>query len=175
MNIHPLFVHFPIGILCTYAIIEISYWLFPIVRRQPWVQGAKIFLVTFGVLWIFPTAGTGDLAAEIIEKKSDTLKLIETHEMFASISMGIFMIIAFSYLLPIAIRNIARMPRIIARIISLIARLEPITKRISESPLVAVFSFFGLVSVIITGALGAALVYGKEADPAISFIYALFM
>jgi uncharacterized membrane protein len=175
MNIHPLFVHFPIGILSTYALLEISYWLFPFVRRQAWVQHTKIFLVIFGALWFLPTAGTGDIASEIITKKPDTNKIIEMHEHFAGISMVIFMGIAACHLLILGVKHQAQLPRILAKILIFFARFEPTARKITESPLVAILAGIGLIAITITGALGAAITYGSDTDFIVTYIYRLLI
>jgi len=42
-----------------------------------------------------------------------------------------------------------------------------------ESPLLAIPALIGLAAIVVTGALGAAIVYGPDIDPFVKIIYSL--
>lgn len=92
MNIHPAFVHFPIALLCLYAVIEIL----PLARWMPSIAWASIrgFLLYVGTGAAIVTVITGSIAADIV---GETPK-VEMHETAAFITLGIFLLsCALSY------------------------------------------------------------------------------
>lgn len=175
MNIHPLFVHFPIGVLSTYALLEIASWYMSGVRKQSWVRPAKIFLVTFGVLTAIPTMGTGDMAEELLKPNSDATRIVETHAMFAGMSVLIFGVIAASYVVRSLTAQTLRLPTLFKFILPLTSILNPLARALTETHLITVMVLVGMFVLITTGALGAAMVYGPTAEPIVTFVYNLFI
>lgn len=90
MNIHPIFVHFPIALLFFYSVGEFLI-LFPFVKeKNKWKD--LLFVVLFvGVVFSLFTLQTGEVAEHLInaERGSDLRNLIEKHALFASISVYI--------------------------------------------------------------------------------------
>ncbi|MCA9367330.1 hypothetical protein KC887_03670 [Candidatus Kaiserbacteria bacterium] len=165
MNIHPLFVHFPIALLVMYSLLEI--FRLHVITRQPQYFGIKAFLLLTGSVMAVLTAMTGDMAEEIVTKTQPALKdVIETHAMFAGMTVAIFGILAAAYLLEILHNR-----HICTRLVSnkLVRKLVRLVLRLS--PLLAIL---GLVMITITGGLGASIVYGPDVDPFVTFIYGLF-
>lgn len=66
MNIHPLFVHFPIALLTVYAVAELLR--FKRLTSQVWWWNVKTLLLGVGLLGGFATLQTGEIAEELIEK-----------------------------------------------------------------------------------------------------------
>ena len=165
MNSHPVFVHFPIGILVLYAVFEIAR--IKIITRQPWYFELKAVLSIIGTLAAYVTATTGELAEEIIENIApDTMALVETHSMYAVITIVLFSILAASYLFEWlkkthTLTALTRLP--------LFGVLSTFIQR--SAPLIA---FAGLCTITITGGLGAAIVYGPQTDPFVAIIYNTF-
>ncbi len=168
MNIHPLFVHFPIALLSIYSIIELLR--VKQLTRLPYLFYIKGFLVILGTLASFVTMQTGEWAAG-----NSFSEIVEKHEFFAGVSTYTFAIIAIAYALvwlkesPLKSKITHSMFRKIYEI------AETNAESILRSPLVLVLALIGLVAITVTGALGGAMVYGPTVDPIVTFIYNLVM
>ena len=177
MNIHPLFVHFPIGLLVVYSVLELGAYCLPALRRQLWVFPAKAFLLFVGVLAAFAALVTGGLAAEGLEGDSVLSPLIEIHAPFAALTTALYLVIAAAYLNRVFDRN-----GWFNRIVETNGFLawgwnakKYLAHLILDTPLLSALALLALVGMTVTGALGAAIVYGPDIDPFVSFIYHLFV
>ena len=165
MNIHPLFVHFPIGILVLYTAFEI--FRFKIVERQSWYFEIKAILSIIGTFAAYLTASTGELAEDIMAISSpDKMPLVDIHSMYANATITVFSILAGSYIFE-WLKISEKLSKITA-----IVFLQKLSYFIQKySPAIAVV---GLILITITGALGASIVYGPDVDPIVKFIYNIF-
>lgn len=165
MNIHPLFVHFPIGILSLYVGFECLRFKF-ITKRAAYFE-IKTVLSVIGVTSAYLAAGTGDMAEELKQITApEQLPLIETHAMYAIATVTTFSILAGSYLY----ESVCKVQKL--RAIKKIPLLATLSKYIQKfAPVLAVV---GLVLITITGGLGASIVYGPDVDPFVRFIYNTF-
>lgn len=173
MNIHPLFVHFPIGLLAVYSLLELGAYAFPVVRRQAWAFPVKAFLLFTGVLAAFAALGTGGMAEELIEGLVPNDFILEVHEPFAAATTLVYLVLAAAYLTRICDQKgwsdrIFGTNPFLLRVLSFRRYLTHLVLDTWLLPLLA------LVGMTVTGALGAAIVYGPNADPLVSFIYHLF-
>ena len=89
MNIHPLFVHFPIALLLTYAGLEL-------IRFKHFYT--KATLVILGVLSGIITVITGLMAKSLV-KNEELMNVVVKHEFWAITSLVIFAIPAVIYLI----------------------------------------------------------------------------
>jgi len=81
INVHPIFVHFPIALLTCYALFEIV-----LARKASWksfVEPSKLTLLFLGTLGSWGAFFTGDLIAEALAETP----LVETHAFFASVTV----------------------------------------------------------------------------------------
>lgn len=167
---HPLVVHIPIAFLMIYSLFEIVTTLF---FRKRWFSflWTKVFLLLVGVLGAQGALFTGEMAEDLNEGILSR-KILHTHEEWASFTAGLFWIIFIIYLIII----ITQKPFFKEKIDRLVQKSKYINlffgvlKTIGNfflkyKILIVLASVIGLVSVSVTGALGGALVYGKEADP----------
>lgn len=190
MNLHPLFVHFPIALLVLYALIEIGLPLkvriyrmlkwekapwFPLMLSPVW-NSIKAFLVIAGTLFSFPTLQTGEVAEHIYREQalspesfaqSTIGKLIEMHSTFATLSVILFSVLAVGYvayvLMQIQLSN------------STLKTVCIYVQKIVLHPVVAIMlSLAGLFAITITGALGGAIAHGPTTDPVVEMIYNWF-
>lgn len=176
MNIHPIFVHFPIALLVAYSALEIATYLIPALRRQTWVFPVKAFLLLFGVASAFLALGTGETAEGLIADTSPRAYIIETHSAFAGATTITYAILAAAYLIRIfdmkgwgiRLLDTNGFFAVICRVKRIIARL------VLDAWLLPLLALFGLACITITGALGAAIVYGPDIDPFVFFIYHFF-
>lgn len=173
MNIHPLFVHFPIALLVLYALFELVTPFIKNVVYRANIERAKALFVILGALTIIPTLATGDLAAELIGENA----LIERHEFFATATTVVFFLLAGGYALRVLDTlgwsvQLSRIHRVCEYVFSLwhfIARI------IMGAPARFILAMLGLVLITITGGLGASIVYGPDIDPIVKFIYSLLL
>ena len=170
MNPHPFIVHFPVAFLSVYCLLELVriryitsafYWFY--------IKASMVIIGTVG-------AGAAYLSGEIAEELYGETQLVEIHSKFAKLSVVIFGLIAALY------------------VISWLSRLELVQKLenyfglnenrfyvffrripnyLTDSFIMVLPALAGLVCIVITGALGGALVYGPDVDPAVRIIYDL--
>ena len=178
MNIHPLFVHFPIGLLVAYSLLELCAYSFSIVRRQAWVAPVKSFLLFAGVPAAFVAAITGSLAKELIATPGGpNLAVISLHESFALATILLYGVIAAASL--VRVFELKGWGDRIGARNDLFARVWSFKKYIAhhilDTWLLPALALLALASITVTGARGASIVYGPEIDPFVSFIYSLFL
>lgn len=163
INIHPIFVHFPIAFLCLYTFFEVVR--LPILTRQSWWIPVKSVLLFAGMIGGFAALETGELAESGFEGTT-TMTTIRLHETFANAAIYVYGILAILYVIEWLHQTDA--------LKQLPLTLQKAWKFL-EAPLLIVGSLAGFMLITITGALGGAIVYGPDVDPVVSFIYHLFL
>lgn len=175
MNIHPLFVHFPIGLLVVYSVLEIGAYVWPTLRRQTWLFPVKAFLLFVGVLAAFATLVTGGIAEDLIATNPRAF-ILAVHAPIAVVTTLLYIILAAAYLIRMFDQK-GWGNRIIGLNLPFM-RIWSFKKYVAylvlDTWLLPVLALLALVGMTFTGALGAAIVYGPNADPFISFIYHIF-
>jgi len=175
MNIHPLFVHFPIALLVVYSIMELIHT--QRLNHSDTYASIKGFLVIVGTLAAYVTLSTGELAEGLLlANRPELAKLVETHSAFAGASTAIFSILAISYVIKFFMDSTyAQAPVLASGPLSRVwGAMLWYSRAIRENVLGQMLALAGIICITITGALGAAIVYGPDADPIVSFIYGLF-
>lgn len=170
MNIHPIFVHFPIALLTVYAIAELLR--FKSLRSTAYFFYVKAVLIITGVLSALLALNTGETAEHLQDKS--LRPLIEMHSAFATASTWIFVILALAYLVGIIERsqyNEKLQNSFFAKIWNIKIR---VANYILSSYISFIIALVGLVTITITGALGGAIVYGPAIDPIVNYVYHLF-
>jgi uncharacterized membrane protein len=172
MDIHPMFVHFPIALLTIYALLEVLT-VHHFFRTAAWVHIRAAFVI-FGAGAAIVTLQTGEIAAELNYGGEDANELVSIHNQLATITTIIFCVIAVGYL-PAIIKENVKLNSYYARLpITIIKVLDLVIKLITKSPLRLLLAVAGLAGITITGGLGGAIVYGPDVDPAVNFIYHIF-
>ncbi len=176
MNIHPLLVHFPIALLTIYALMELVP--FARFRLHPHWRSVKAFLCVVGSVSAFIAAQSGEMIeGSFLGGSRD--KLIETHSLFANISIYIFVVLGVSYLVwwlsqrPDSWFQRSVVDRLRLRKVWLI--LQKIAAFALWGPVAAGIALAGLIAITITGALGGAIAHGPQVDPFVSVIYGLLI
>jgi uncharacterized membrane protein len=174
MNIHPIFVHFPIALLTVYAILELIR--FKKITDQTWFEYVKGSFVIIGALSSSLALQTGELAEELYEKNNEVSNLIETHANWAGFASYLFAILAVLY----AIHFVIKSPLHIKIQNTFVKPFWLFIVSISETLFKTVWfmmiaSFVGIIAITITGALGGAIVYGPDVDPVVKIIYSLLV
>lgn len=173
MNIHPIFVHFPIALLVLYSIFECARFRWA--TDKAYVFYVKAILVISGTLGGFLGLFTGDLAEESYRHKIEFKPLIEVHSTWAAAAVVVYCIISTAYLLAWFEQSIwFQNHKSHHFIISIWPTISGIIKFILKPWVVVLLAIIGLIAVSITGALGGAIVYGPDIDPIVNFTYHLF-
>lgn len=176
MNIHPLFVHFPIGLLVAYSVLEIGAGLWPMLRRQTWVFPVKCFLLFVGAVGAVAALVTGGAAEDLIRQTNPRAFILDVHSPVAVATTLLYLILSAAYL--VRIFDIQGWGNRIAGMNKVFAWSWNLKKRfwhyVLDTWLLPVLALIALVGMFVTGALGAAIVYGPDADPFVYFIYHLF-
>lgn len=175
MNIHPLFVHFPIGLLVVYSVLELSAYVWPTLRRQSWLFGVNAFLLIIGVLSAFAALVTGGIAEELVEGSARAY-ILKVHSPVAAVTTLLYLILAAAYTVRLFDREgwgnrIVGSSAFLMRILNVKRYLAHL---VLDTWVLPVLALLALVGMAITGALGAAIVYGPNADPFVTFIYHFF-
>ncbi len=166
LNIHPLIVHTPVGLLSLYSFLEII----SIKRLQslPYWFYVKAILVIFGSLGTFAALGSGKLIEDQFASR-----LLETHAWFAVATTLVYLVLAASYLLTWFRWEINKyLEKTYFKQIWLL--FDKLREFIMKRSILFCLSGLGFVFLSITGALGGALAYGPDVDPMVRFIYDLF-
>ncbi len=166
INIHPVLVHFPIAFLTIYALLEVfvpkkissneTFW---------WI---KFFTLWVGFLGSMSAVASGETAENTLNDRS-LRYLVEYHASFAVLTEWIFGVLAVCYLVTF-LKQKNKIPFYEKSFIRLVVTLSEKVLAFSR-PL----AFVGLIAVTVTGALGGAIVYGKDADPLVSFVYKIII
>lgn len=162
MNIHPIFVHFPIALFTLFSILELLRFRL----KQPYWFYVKAVLVISGFLSAIVTVFTGLVAAESL-RGSSLEDVVAVHASFAISATFIFMILAWAYFVA-WVNSVKRIQN------NNWLFLTKIQKFFIETNFAYILTILGFVAIAITGALGGSMVYGPETDPFVSFVYHLF-
>ena len=171
INIHPFIVHFPIALLIIYSLMEFLRFKF-LTKQNSWFY-IKFSFLFLGVLSTFPALSSGELVEDLYEGTSQGA-LVELHSSWAVFPTVIFSVLAVSYLILLLEQKIKTIFKENKSIVKIWSLLNIISSNIINTPLIFVFIVLGLFSIIATGALGGAIVYGPDVDPFVKFIYNLF-
>lgn len=129
--LHPILVHFPIALLFVSVLFDL---MGATLSRDSFREGA-LWLLGLGLIGGVAAAIVGDMAEDAVEKAGIAESLIETHEMWAQITLGIMALLLLSRLL---LRN----------------------RFSTRTPTVyLVLATMGLIALIATGHTGGNLVY----------------
>jgi uncharacterized membrane protein len=171
MNIHPLFVHFPIALFLLYSLFEILR--FNKIKNQPYWFYVKAILVIFGALAAWVTVFTGGMAEEIYRGLPKAV--VETHSTVAMFTTILYTIIALTYVIGwmrrrdfVPFKNSPFLTKMWAYKL----RFELL---VTEKWLGVILALIGAGLISLTGALGGLLVYGPQNDPMSAFLYNLIV
>ena len=162
MNIHPIFVHFPIALFTFYALFEIIR--LRILTRQTWYFYLKAVLVIAGSAMSFITITTGTMSEKFMEGHP----ALEYHEFFAWTTAGVFLAIALSYLFA----WVGRERQVQSKFWQMWVGCG---ERIVGSRWIIALAILGFVCVTSAGGIGGAMVFGPDADALFKPIYNLLI
>jgi len=149
--LHPAFVHFPIGLLSLYTLLE-SLSILKFMRKK--LHTAKILLLGFGVIATFLTRLTGEHDEDYFIHETPAL---EMHE-----ELSFFVVVFFGALICVYILEwLIATKKIKSNMLFSIATSQYVK-------IILAVMGFGILTTV--GALGGSLVHGADADPMIRFI-----
>lgn len=169
MNLHPIFVHFPIAFLTIYSLMEMVR-LKKITTLPYWFY-VKAMLVILGAASAYITLLSGEMIEEMFEEANG---LVEVHSAIAKITTLLFTIIALLYILSwIQKSNLSFTKKLHNNLLWIF--LIKLQKFILNTHLIIIFAFIGLLLITITGALGGIIAFGPDTDPLTKFIYEILI
>lgn len=173
MNIHPIFVHFPVALLTLYAVMEVLQ--LPIVRAsRPW-QIIKSVFVMIGALGALAAYQTGDWATEGMGRSG----VVAVHATWASIAVTFFAIVAIMYFVRFINTEAPRVKdwvwntRYVCTVWEALSRLTDWIVGKWWALLILGIVALGIISIV--GALGGAVAYGTANDPMTAWVVNLLM
>lgn len=149
--LHPAIVHFPIGLLSFYALLE-AISAVAVVRSKLFT--AKLLLLGFGTVGAYIARLTGEHDAAYFAQVTPTLAL---HSQFSAYVIIFFGILAMSYILEV-IPNSKK------------AKPSQMLKVATNTYLRIFLALIGFGTITVVGALGGAMVHGPDADPMVRFV-----
>ncbi len=170
---HPIVVHIPVAFLMIFSIFEIITIIFFSKFKDKFFW-TKVFLLIVGLLGAQAALSTGEMASHI-NNGEVSREILRAHENWASLASGIFFGILIAYLF-ILIYKETKLEEKLSKLINrsdFTKKVFSIKKKIGEffyknSWIFVLASIAGFIAVSVTGALGGAMVYGKDADPFIT-------
>ncbi len=155
-----MIVHFPIACLTGYAILELVSFIVP--RRREKLLLTKEILLFVGVAGAWAALQTGEMAAGWEPEAVNAPLVLQKHAQAAEMTYSTFGFLAAWYVLKIIVANWRHTAP--AGLVSFLSNKW-------AHLLIVLLALFGLMMVTVTGALGGAMVYWPDADPAVSVIY----
>jgi uncharacterized membrane protein len=167
MNIHPMFVHFPVALFLVYCLFEVLR--IKILTRQSYYFYVKACLVIVGAISTIPTIIAGGLAKQVYTHPligDDAHTIIGIHANFAVTTAAFFIIVAFFYVIGWLRRN----NKLSASFPQFLIKIEML---ITESPWGILVALVGAALISTVGALGGLIAYGPENDAISKALYHL--
>lgn len=168
-SLHPVVVHFPIGLLTVYALLEIIS-IKKIQADPRWIFAKRVLLFV-GTVGVLVSLQSGEeRGGENIEPGT----VLAYHSLCATITTWIFGLLAGSQFVIAVTGFVTRFVTkrewlyVIWKVIERIARI------VSMRPILIIGAIAGLISLTITGALGGGMVYGPDADPMVTIVFKMF-
>lgn len=87
--LHPMLVHFPIALFLSSVLFDMVGWWF---QKETFREGG-LWLLIIGLLGGVTASIAGSMAEEAAEKAGILESLIETHELLAFVTLGIFTVL----------------------------------------------------------------------------------
>ncbi len=186
MNLHPIFVHFPIALLTLYSLAELLR--FRALMAKAWWFYVKASAVVVGAAAAALAYATGDSAVAAIGRNPILRPIIRAHESWAAATMLIYGLIALIYFLAFLEKegifdSLERLwararpdgkSKILLRLTKFLRySILPSANKAGEGWMVVVLALAGLAAVTVTGALGGSIVYGPNVDPVVQIVYRL--
>lgn len=94
--LHPVVIHFPIGLLLVVPLFIVIGAILPPQKAQPWMLTGLV-LMALGTASLFVAVPSGEAAARVNFQSADAPALLELHERLALETRGIFVMLLAIY------------------------------------------------------------------------------
>ncbi len=169
MNIHPIFVHFPVAFLTVYSLAELIR--FRAVLSQSYWFYIKAVLVIVGSLGSLAALITGGMAEDLIPRTDTaTHNLIDMHSTWAGATVAFFGVLAICYVVSWTFTT-GRFNPARPWVVSIWNILIKVKHVLLETKFIVVLALIGLVLVTVTGAFGGSIAYKGKTDPFAAMLY----
>lgn len=165
MDAHPLVVHFPIALLTLYSALEVIRYFASGAR---WVH-TRTVLVVVGALGAFMSLATGEVAEHLYGNR-DLHAVLEMHALSANVTTWTYAVLAAAYLL-LWLRETPLFAFVPQAWVKPVASVMSVASTVAGPVLAPALAAVGFLGLLLTGALGAILVYGPHFDPVTSAVY----
>lgn|SRR5512135_150747 len=166
MNLHPIFVHFPIALLTVYAVLELAR--FKKLQERLYAFHVKATLVILGAVSSIPAYLTGSEQLEAMPPASPFYRTVVIHSHWALATVLIFGFLAAVKAAEWLLLEWTSMPERLKKPLGW-------SRYVAKSALAPILALIGLACVTVTGALGGAIAYGPDVDPVVTFVYKLLV
>lgn len=168
IDLHPISVHFPIALLTLYTVVQ----LLPpkITWRNTTLFTLNSFLLLIGSAGLLVARQLGD---QLERTHQDIAQLVYMHSAWATYATALYGIMTIVYFLLILKKLLDRkvIQGAMREFVGYASPVILVAKFLFDYYFVTALALIGFVLIMITGALGGAIVYGSTADPIISFVY----
>ncbi len=169
MNIHPIFVHFPVALLSVYALFEmLRFRRFTDAREWLYIKATLLFA---GLGGAFLALMTGDFGKPLYRAQR---VIIDVHENFADATVFVFGVIAVIYIIVLVDWFWGDRLRA-SRYGSVWTSIVRFGNLRLLGYILVPFAVLGFLLLLTTGALGGSIVYGANADPFTQIVNRLFV
>ncbi|MCA9370782.1 MAG: hypothetical protein KC680_02370 [Candidatus Peregrinibacteria bacterium] len=169
MDLHPLFVHFPIALLTLYSLLEV---IKVFTKNSHWVTVRAVLVIT-GAIGAFMSLSTGEGAEHQFHGVGELRRILEVHSLMGVVTTWIYAILAACYVLYWLETHTALLGSPHEKLAKPVAIARRIAERILGSVLAPMLAALGFLTLGLTGALGAMLVYGPDFDFITQLVYKL--
>ena len=168
LNIHPLLVHFPIGLLTLYTFFEVAR--VRVLTKQSYYFPLKAILVIFGTI-----GGVASILSGLWIKSSfmigGDIGVVMAHEDMGYRTMVVYGCIAVIYFFQWIERSMPQSAVVQHIVVKTAIRWS---RTLAKPAFLVVLSIIGFTLLSLTGALGGSIALGPETDPFASFLYHYF-
>ena len=143
-----------------------------LLKSEAWFYVKAAFLI-IGLFGAYSALSSGSVAEDIYDNPEYN-HVVEVHEGWANSATNIYLVLAIFYVViwfNKYYRKLLPKNEYVEKTWRIIIKIKDI---IFNTPLIWIIAGLGLVTMVVTGALGGILVYGKDFDPIMSIIYNLF-
>lgn len=162
MNLHSIFIHFPIACLVLYSCLECLSFVWK--SKSDYFKNTKIFLLITWVVFAFISLQTGEVAEELLGRST----LTQAHSQFADITYSLYLIILVIYIIS---REVVALKLKQYTNSTIVSWIVSIIWWIQKYWIMALLSLIAMVVLSITWALWGAISHGPSADPVVQFVY----
>ncbi len=168
MDLHPVFIHFPIALLTLYSVFELLQ-VKKLRGNMSWMYIKSVLLI-IGTIGAYAALQTGEIARGL---NHPVQQIVSYHEDFADWTTFIFTVLSVNYLLIVLSSFFAA--RVSPQYEPLWSKVMTVRKKIFNPIVLFLLALAGLITLTITGAFGGIMMYGPTSDPVTTLVSKFFL